>query len=56
MALIKEVRGFTPEIGKNAFLADNATIIGDVIMGDDCSVWFNVVLRGDVTLFVSETE
>ncbi|MFR9165323.1 MAG: gamma carbonic anhydrase family protein [Dysgonomonas sp.] len=48
MALIKEVRGFTPRIGKNVFLADNATIIGDVIMGDDCSVWFNAVLRGDV--------
>lgn len=48
MALIKEVRGFTPKIGKNAFLADNATIIGDVIMGDNCSVWFNAVLRGDV--------
>lgn len=48
MALIKEVRGFVPQIGKNAFLADNATIIGDVIMGDDCSVWFNAVIRGDV--------
>ncbi len=48
MALIKEVRGFTPSIGKNAFLAENATIIGDVVMGDDCSVWFNAVLRGDV--------
>ena len=48
MALIKEVRGFTPKMGKNVFLADNATIIGDVIMGDDCSIWFNAVLRGDV--------
>lgn len=48
MALIKEVRGFTPEIGKNTFLADNATIIGDVIIGQDCSIWFNAVLRGDV--------
>ena len=48
MALIKSVRGFTPQIGKNCFLADNATIIGDVVMGDDCSVWFNTVLRGDV--------
>ncbi|MDL2223025.1 gamma carbonic anhydrase family protein [Bacteroidales bacterium OttesenSCG-928-M11] len=48
MSLIKSVRGFTPQIGKNVFLADNATIIGDVIMGDDCSVWFNTVLRGDV--------
>ncbi|MBP5455473.1 MAG: gamma carbonic anhydrase family protein [Paludibacteraceae bacterium] len=48
MALIKSVRGFTPKIGKNVFLADNATVIGDVEMGDDCSIWFNTVLRGDV--------
>ena len=48
MALIKPVRGFTPQIGKNCYLADNATIIGDVKMGDDCSIWFNTVLRGDV--------
>lgn len=48
MALIKEVRGFIPQIGKNVYLAENATIIGDVVMGDDCSVWFNAVLRGDV--------
>ena len=48
MALIKSVRGFTPIIGKNCYLADNATIIGDVVMGDDCSVWFNTVVRGDV--------
>ena len=48
MALIKSVRGFTPEIGENCFLADNATIIGDVKIGDDCSIWFCTVLRGDV--------
>jgi len=48
MALIKEVRGFTPKIGKNTYLADNATIIGDVEIGKDCSIWFNAVLRGDV--------
>ncbi|MFA7140739.1 MAG: gamma carbonic anhydrase family protein [Proteiniphilum sp.] len=48
MALIKTVRGFTPQFGKNCYLADNATIIGDVVIGDDCSVWFNAVLRGDV--------
>jgi len=48
MALIKTVRGFTPQYGKNCFLADNAVIIGDVIMGDDCTVWFNAVVRGDV--------
>lgn len=48
MALIKSVRGFTPIIGKNVFLAENATIVGDVVIGDDCSIWFNAVLRGDV--------
>ncbi|MGQ1785387.1 MULTISPECIES: gamma carbonic anhydrase family protein [unclassified Saccharicrinis] len=48
MALIKEVRGFTPKIGENVYLAENATIVGDVEMGNDCSVWFNAVLRGDV--------
>lgn len=48
MALIKSVRGFTPKIGENTFLADNATVIGDVIIGNHCSVWFNAVLRGDV--------
>lgn len=48
MAYIKSVRGFTPEIGDNCFLAENATIVGDVVMGNDCSVWFNAVLRGDV--------
>ena len=48
MALIKSVRCFTPEIGENCFLADNATIIGDVKIGNDCSIWFNTVLRGDV--------
>jgi carbonic anhydrase/acetyltransferase-like protein (isoleucine patch superfamily) len=48
MALIKTVRGFTPKIGKNCYLSENATIVGDVTLGDDCSVWFNAVLRGDV--------
>jgi carbonic anhydrase/acetyltransferase-like protein (isoleucine patch superfamily) len=48
MALIKSVRGFTPVMGENCYLADNATIIGDVVMGDDCSIWFGAVLRGDV--------
>jgi carbonic anhydrase/acetyltransferase-like protein (isoleucine patch superfamily) len=48
MALIKSVKGINPKFGKNCFLADNATITGDVIMGDDCSVWFNAVIRGDV--------
>ncbi|MGC9470097.1 MAG: gamma carbonic anhydrase family protein [Bacteroidales bacterium] len=48
MALIKAVRGKTPSFGKNCYLADNATIIGDVIMGDECSIWFQTVIRGDV--------
>ncbi len=48
MALIKEVRGFEPQFGKDCYLAENATIVGDVIMGDQCSVWFQAVVRGDV--------
>ncbi len=48
MALIKSVKGVSPTFGKNCFLADNATLTGDVVMGDDCSVWFNAVVRGDV--------
>ncbi len=48
MALIKSVRGFTPEFGNDCFLAENASIIGDVVMGDQCSVWFTAVVRGDV--------
>jgi len=48
MALIKSVKGLLPSFGKNCFLADNATITGDVVMGDDCSVWFNTIIRGDV--------
>ena len=48
MAFIQSVRGFTPQIGEDCFLAVNATIIGDVVLGDGCSVWFNAVLRGDV--------
>lgn len=48
MANIKSVRGFTPVIGLDCFLADNATIIGEVIIGNGCSVWFNTVVRGDV--------
>ncbi len=48
MALIKSLRGKTPKIGKNCFIAENATIIGDVEIGDNCSIWFNTVIRGDV--------
>ena len=48
MALIKEVRGFSPVVGKDCFLAENATLVGDMTLGEGCSVWFNAVLRGDV--------
>ncbi len=48
MALIKSLKGKTPKFGANCFLAETATIIGDVEMGDNCSIWFNAVLRGDV--------
>ena len=48
MAIIKTVRGFTPKYGKNCYFAENAVIIGDVIIGNDCSIWFHAVLRGDV--------
>lgn len=46
--LIKTILGHTPTYGENCFFADNATLIGDVIMGNACSVWFQAVVRGDV--------
>ncbi len=46
--LIKSVNGKTPLIPDDCYIAENATIVGDVIMGKECSVWFNAVLRGDV--------
>jgi carbonic anhydrase/acetyltransferase-like protein (isoleucine patch superfamily) len=48
MALIKSVNGIEPRFGKNCYLAENATVVGDVEMGDNCSVWFQAVIRGDV--------
>ena len=48
MAVVRPLLGFTPKIGKNCFLAETAVVVGDVVMGDDCSVWYNAVLRGDV--------
>lgn len=48
MALIIPVRGFEPQIGRDCFLAENATVIGDTVIGDECSIWFNTVIRGDV--------
>lgn len=48
MALIRSVRGKHPVMGDNCWLAENATVVGEVIMGNDCSVWFSAVIRGDV--------
>ena len=48
MPFILPVRGFTPSFGDNVFIAPNATIVGEVSMGYDCSIWFNAVVRGDV--------
>ena len=48
MALIKTIQGKSPKFGKNCYLSENACVIGEVEMGDDCSVWFNAVVRGDV--------
>ncbi|HTJ12748.1 MAG TPA: gamma carbonic anhydrase family protein [Dinghuibacter sp.] len=48
MPVILPVKGVDPRWGENCFIAPNATIVGDVVMGDDCSVWFNAVVRGDV--------
>lgn len=48
MPLIQTIRGFTPQLGSNCWLAETAVVVGDVIMGNDCTVWFNAVIRGDV--------
>jgi carbonic anhydrase/acetyltransferase-like protein (isoleucine patch superfamily) len=48
MATILPVEGVFPEFGEDCFIAPNATIVGDVVMGDQCSIWFNAVVRGDV--------
>ena len=48
MAIIKELNGHTPKFGENCFLADNAVVVGEVEMGNDCSIWFSAVVRGDV--------
>src|SRR5690606_24888367 len=48
MALILPVKGVYPTIGTDCFLAENATVVGDVTLGEHCSVWFNAVIRGDV--------
>ena len=48
MPVILPVEGKLPRFGKNCFIAPNATVVGDVTTGDDCSIWFNAVVRGDV--------
>jgi len=48
MALIKSVRGKKPVFGQDCYLSENATVVGEVVMGNNCSVWFNAVVRGDV--------
>ena len=48
MALVKSIKGISPSWGGNCYIAENATLVGDVTMGKNCSVWFNAVLRGDV--------
>lgn len=48
MAIVKTVRGQTPSFGNNCFLADTAVVVGEVTMGENCTVWFNAVVRGDV--------
>jgi carbonic anhydrase/acetyltransferase-like protein (isoleucine patch superfamily) len=48
MPLVRSVRGNHPQFGENCWLAENATVVGDVIMGEHCTVWFNAVVRGDV--------
>ncbi|MDX5405270.1 MAG: gamma carbonic anhydrase family protein, partial [Bacteroidota bacterium] len=47
MGLIRKVRGITPKMGEDCFLAETATVIGEVEMGDQCSIWYNAVVRGD---------
>lgn len=48
MPVILPVKGISPSFGEDVFIAPNATIVGDVSMGDHCSIWFNAVIRGDV--------
>ncbi len=46
--IIKELNGHTPSFGVDCFFAENAVVVGDVVMGDQCSIWYNAVIRGDV--------
>lgn len=48
MAVIRNVRGYAPKFGNNCFLAETAVVVGEVTLGDNCTVWFNAIIRGDV--------
>jgi carbonic anhydrase/acetyltransferase-like protein (isoleucine patch superfamily) len=48
MSIVRSVRGFTPVFGNDCFLAETAVVVGDVVTGDECSIWYGAVLRGDV--------
>lgn len=52
MGIIKKCDGKSPKIGENTYLADNAVIVGDVIIGRDCSIWWSAVVRGDVNSII----
>lgn len=48
MVIIRELNGIKPKFGKDCFFAENSVVVGEVIMGDQCSIWYNAVIRGDV--------
>jgi len=48
MPIIKSINGISPQIPNDCYISENATIVGDVTMGNQCSIWFNAVIRGDV--------
>ena len=48
MAIIRSVRGFNPVIAESCFLAENAVVVGEVVLGERCTIWYNAILRGDV--------
>lgn len=52
MSLILPVKGIAPKYGKNCWFAPNSTLVGDVVMGDQCTIWFNAVVRGDVNSII----
>lgn len=56
MALIKSCRGRKPKIGEKTWLAENATLVGDLVIGNECSVWFNAVIRADVNTILIGNE